>query len=606
MANKLLYPRFSPTRRIINMDGMWKFSFDYEDKGDTNSWKDGLKDYTFIPVPASFNDFFTDKDSREYIGNVWYETEVFVPKELSGTDLDIRFGSATHDAIVFVNGVEITSHKGGFLPFNANINDLVKYDTYNRVVVKINNELSLESLPCGQIKTLSNGRRMAIPYFDFFNYAGIHRPVNLVSTPKESIVDFTVNHFLDGNDAKVEYIVKTTGDNEVFITVYDEDNQLVAQSQGKKNIIDIKNAKLWNVLNAYLYKFKIQIRDNDILVDEYQEEIGIRTVEVKGTRLYINNKPVYLKGYGKHEDSEVMGRGFNPGMMKRDFELMKWSGANSFRTSHYPYADEVYQMADREGFVVIDETPAVGLWITSENLPSVSKGVKEKFFDNTIVHEKTKPYHMQVIRDYINRDKNYACVCIWSLLNEPDTTTESAISYFEDLFELAHELDLQKRPRTFANVMIARAGVCTCSHLSDIICLNRYFGWYINCGYEIVDAKKGFMEEMADWAKMNKPIIMTEYGADTYAGEHKLPSVMWSEEYQMEYLNVQHEVFDAFDCIIGEQVWNFADFQTTERIIRVNGNKKGVFTRNRQPKAAAYLLKQRWDSLPLDYKNENT
>ena len=285
---------------------------------------------------------------------------------------------------------------------------------------------------------------------------------------------------------------------------------------------------------------------------------------------------------------------------------MKWSGANSFRTSHYPYAEEVYQMADREGFVVIDETPAVGLWITSENLPSVSKGVKEKFFDNTIVHEKTKPYHMQVIRDYINRDKNYACVCIWSLLNEPDTTTESAISYFEDLFELAHELDLQKRPRTFANVMIARAGVCTCSHLSDIICLNRYFGWYINCGYEIVDAKKGFMEEMADWAKMNKPIIMTEYGADTYAGEHKLPSVMWSEEYQMEYLNVQHEVFDAFDCIIGEQVWNFADFQTTERIIRVNGNKKGVFTRNRQPKAAAYLLKQRWDSLPLDYKNENT
>lgn len=207
MANKLLYPRFSPTRRIINMDGMWKFSFDYEDKGDTNSWKDGLKDYTFIPVPASFNDFFTDKDSREYIGNVWYETEVFVPKELSGTDLDIRFGSATHDAIVFVNGVEITSHKGGFLPFNANINDLVKYDTYNRVVVKINNELSLESLPCGQIKTLSNGRRMAIPYFDFFNYAGIHRPVNLVSTPKESIVDFTVNHFLDGNDAKVRKIL---------------------------------------------------------------------------------------------------------------------------------------------------------------------------------------------------------------------------------------------------------------------------------------------------------------------------------------------------------------------------------------------------------------
>jgi beta-glucuronidase len=603
MANKLLYPRFSPTRRIINMDGMWRFSFDYDNQGDAANWKDGLKDYVLIPVPASFNDFFTDKESREYTGDVWYETDVFVPKELSGNDLDIRFGSATHDATVYVNGVEVAFHKGGFLPFNANINDLVKYDTFNKVVVKLNNELSLESIPCGSVISLSNGRKMAKPYFDFYNYSGIHRSVNLVSTPKESIVDYTLNYILDGNDARVEYSVETTGENQVYITMYDEDNQVVAEGQGKENVIVINNVKLWNVLDAYLYKFKIQIKDNDKLIDEYQEEIGIRTVEVKGTRLYINNKPVYLKGYGKHEDSELLGRGHNPHMLKRDFELMKWNGANSFRTSHYPYAEEVYQMADREGFVVIDETPAVGMWISINNFFTASKGVSDKYFDNPIVHERTKPYHMQVIRDYINRDKNHACVCIWSLLNEPDSTSESAVSYFEDIFKLAHEVDVQKRPRTFANVMVAKPGICKCSHLCDIISLNRYFGWYVNGGYEMVDGKKAFMEEMADWAKMGKPILMTEYGADTYAGEHKLPSVMWSEDYQMEYLEMQHEVFDSFDSIIGEQVWNFADFQTTEGIMRVNGNKKGIFTRNRQPKAAAYLLKQRWESLPLDYKN---
>ncbi len=102
--------------------------------------------------------------------------------------------------------------------------------------------------------------------------------------------------------------------------------------------------------------------------------------------------------------------------------------------------------------------------------------------------------------------------------------------------------------------------------------------------------------------KLNKPFIFTEYGADTLASEHKLPSVMWSQEYQDEYLKMTHEVFDSYDFIKGEQIWNFADFQTTDGIMRVNGNKKGVFTRQRQPKDIAYKLKERWEKLPLDYK----
>ena len=84
--------------------------------------------------------------------------------------------------------------------------------------------------------------------------------------------------------------------------------------------------------------------------------------------------------------------------------------------------------------------------------------------------------------------------------------------------------------------------------------------------------------------------------ADTDAGAHKLPSVQWSEEYQCEYLTMQHEVFDMFEAVVGEQVWNLCDFQTGEGIMRVDGNKKGVFTRDRQPKAAAYVLKERWET----------
>ena len=146
---------------------------------------------------------------------------------------------------------------------------------------------------------------------------------------------------------------------------------------------------------------------------------------------------------------------------------------------------------------------------------------------------------------------------------------------------------------------------CKCYHLADIICMNRYYGWYLMGGYEMCDAEAAFRAEMDRWAEkdLDRPFIFTEYGADTYAAEHKLPSVMWSQEYQKEYLEMCHRVFDSYDFIRGEQVWNFADFQTTEGIMRVNGNKKGIFTRQRQPKDAAFYFKDRWEKLPLDHKS---
>ena len=133
-----------------------------------------------------------------------------------------------------------------------------------------------------------------------------------------------------------------------------------------------------------------------------------------------------------------------------------------------------------------------------------------------------------------------------------------------------------------------------------VMCLNRYYGWYISGGPEIDEAELKFRAEMDKWAakKLDVPFVFTEFGTDTLAAEHKLPSVMWSQEYQNEYLAMNFKVFDSYDFVQGELVWNFADFQTTEGIMRVNGNKKGVFTRQRQPKDAAFAFKRRWEALP--------
>ena len=141
--------------------------------------------------------------------------------------------------------------------------------------------------------------------------------------------------------------------------------------------------------------------------------------------------------------------------------------------------------------------------------------------------------------------------------------------------------------------MLAPRGQCRVSQFADVVMLNRYYGWYVATG-DLAAAEAGFLAELEGWASEGKPIIITEYGADTMPGLHQLPAEPWSEEYQRDYLDVQHRVFDAIDAVVGEQMWNFADFATTSGIMRVGGNKKGAFTRDRQPKAAAHLLRQRW------------
>ena len=599
----MLYPINSTSRRAVSLNGLWGFRTDPKSEGLACGWQHGLPAPDSIPVPASFADFYTDKEMREYCGDFWYQTEVFVPEEWQGKRVSVRFGCATHLATVYCNGVEITSHEGGFLPFTADITEVAHFGRENRIVVRMNNELSETRLPCGATTVLPSGRKIAKPYFDFYNYSGLQRNVFLTAESRESITGYSVRHTLLGADAEVAYEVQTNGEHAVTVELADEAGNVVAQAAGRTGVLTVRDAKLWKVRDAYLYTIRIRIADGERVIDEYAEPIGIRTVEVRGRQILLNGEPVYLKGFGKHEDSDIVGRGFNIGVMKRDFELMKWIGANCFRTSHYPYSEEIYQMADREGILIIDEVQAVGCFESLMNFAEASSGKRTAFFAKETTPQ-LLAHHLHSIEEMIERDKNHACVIAWSLLNEPDTTDPSAKPYFEAVFAKARELDPQKRPRTFALLMNSKPGVCQCHQYADFLSLNRYYGWYLLGGAELELGEAAFRSEMDAWqeAVPDKPLIFTEYGADTDAAYDKLPSTMWSESYQIEYLEMCHRVFDSYPGIVGELVWNFADFQTTEGIMRVGGNKKGIFTRQRQPKRAAFYFKERWESLPLDYK----
>lgn len=590
----LLYPRSTATRQVSSLDGMWDFRFDPGSEGAAAGWTTGLPEALRVPVPASFADLFTDKKSRDYCGDFWYATKFFVPAAWQGSRVVVRFGSITHRASVYCNGQQITSHEGGFLPVVADLTGAILPGQENTLVVLANNELNETSIPCGATKVCADGSKLAKPYFDFFNYAGIQRSVQLCCLPKESVEDYTVDYRLSGPDAEVHYTVRTNGSHPVRVRLYDAAGTEVACAEGTEGVMTVKDARLWQVRNAYLYRIVIEIVDGDTVLDSYFDFIGIRTVEIRGAQILVNGQPVYLKGYGKHEDFEVIGRGFSAAVMKRDFECMKWTNANCFRTSHYPYADEWYQFADEEGFLIIDEVPAVGMMRSTRNFVAAGQGQYTYFFEAPTVPQ-MKAAHILSTEEMIVRDRNHPSVIAWSLFNEPETITDYAHDYFADVFAAARTFDPQKRPLTGAFEKNSKPELCKCYPLCDFICLNRYYGWYIKGG-EMEEAESDFRAEMDKWAakKLNVPFVFTEFGTDTMPTEHKLPAIMWSQEYQDEYLEMCFRVFDSYDFVQGELVWNFADFQTTEGIMRVNGNKKGIFTRARQPKDAAFVMKRRW------------
>jgi beta-glucuronidase len=585
----MLNPKESRTREIKDLSGIWNFKIDTDNKGIQENWQTKpLTNTILMPVPASYNDITQNAQIRDHIGYVWYETKFNVPQRIfADKNVILRFGSATHFAIVWVNGREIIRHKGGFLPFEADITNFIdKTGSDNILTVAVNNELTWQTLPpgetvvCDVIPTLKKQEY----HFDFFNYAGIHRPVKLIFRPKTFIDDISITTNVEKDTGIVNYQISALGKANCKAHLYTSDNKLICSSAAAAGQLKVQSPNLWDVQNPYLYKLKVELtNDKGELIDEYELPIGIRTIKVEGKKFLLNGKEVYFTGFGKHEDSAIRGRGVDNCTNVKDFNLLKWINANSFRTSHYPYSEEILNLADQYGILIIDECPAVGMYNFGNNEGNI--------FCNEHVNNETLQHHLDVMADLIKRDKNHPSVVMWSVANEAITSEDGSLPYFSKVINKTRQLD-PSRPITMAQITVAAK--CTVSQLLDVICVNRYFSWYIDSGMlDTIEIKLG--NELRKWyERFPKPIIVSEYGADAIAGFHSDPPVMFSEEYQVEMINRFHKVFDSMDFIIGEHVWNFADFATKQGITRVMGNKKGVFTRDRQPKMIAHILKERW------------
>ena len=611
----LLYPSESETRQLRKLDGIWQFRLDDYGVGEKEKWYSlpSLPEPTIpMPVPSSYNDVTQNVTIHRNFEMVWYARDFYIHN--TAPRWVLRFQAVRYEAHVYVNGQLVVSHSGGHLPFEADITSLIPAGVTSskvHVAVAVNNTLTPTTLPPGYLQVHNPTYIELQTPFDFFHFGGIDHSVVLYSTAKSYIedigietksIDFDSQHV--AQSATLNYTVTIGGAQSstlrVLIQLIDATGAVVANSSDSQSQLIVNKPNLWQPCGmnhthpcteeSYLYTLQVTLYNEGAFndpVDVYRiNHVGIRTIRLTDSKFLVNERPFYFHGANAHEDSDIRGKGFDHVILAKHFNLYGWLHGNSFRTSHYPYAEEFYHMADRYGIAIIGETPAVGLSKTQ--------------FTSAVTLE----YHKQVAAAMINRDRNHPSVLMWSLANEPGSSDPTAAYYFSSLANFTRPI-AAGRPITY----VISAGYNSDQGIQffDMICVNRYFGWYSQFG-RIDQIPSLVTEELANWRQRfpNKPILMSEYGADTVPGLHNDPPFMFTEDYQRDFYLAYHPSFDNVSSIIhpdrgffvGELPWNMFDFATDQSTIRIGGlNRKGLFTRQRQPKAAAFVIKNRYEYL---------
>jgi beta-glucuronidase len=582
----MLYPQNNAFRQMIDLSGFWSIRF-----SDEAGLQAGFEGGEVIAVPASWNDQINER--RDYFGSAWYQTTFALPWGWRGQRIWVRFNSVNYLAEAWLNGERLGEHEGGHLPFAFDITDRVR-DEGNVLVVRVDGALAPDRVPpgglAGQAGVTFGRADFPDTNFDFFPFCGIQRPVLLFTTPPSAISDVTVVTEVEGRVGVVHVsAAQTAADGEIRLTLRGHG---VDATTGDATI-RVENAALWSPGAPNLYQLTVELLRGGTVVDRYTLDIGIRTVRVEGDKLLLNGQPIYLTGFGRHEDFPVIGKGMLPALIVKDYDLLRWIGANSFRTSHYPYSEQMVQLADQLGFLIIDETPAVGLFFTEPG------------------QARRDELCLQFIRELIDRDKNSPSVIMWSLANEPHTATPearaayyggdfpvidhpshaAAVKAFREQAELARALD-PTRPLT----IVSHEGATEEAwRFVDVLSLNRYNGWYSQSGQIEAGVARLSREIDLIHERYPAPFILTEFGTDTIPGHHAEPPEMFSEEYQAEFLRQYLAMLASKPFVVGEHIWNMCDFKTSQGVIRMGGyNYKGVFTRDRRPKLAAHTLREIW------------
>ncbi len=497
-----------------------------------------------------------------YEGDMWYKRDfIFTPQEDKRTF--VHFGAVSQHCEVFLNGESIGSHKGAFTPFQFEVSDKIK-EGHNYIIVKVDNRRSTMSIPALQ--------------FDWWNYGGITRDVDLVSVADNYIYDYTIG--LKDNKENLMYVeVQLDGEDvankkvEVEIAEAKTKLSLTTDENGFASATKKANLSLWSPDNPKLYDVVLKTNDETI-----EDEIGFRTIEVKGEDILLNGKPIFLKGINIHEEiASEKRRSCNSEDARFLIDQAKELGCNFIRLSHYAHNEYMVRLAEKSGMLMWEEIPT---W-QSINFkePSVCQ------------------YAQDMMTEMIERDKNRCGIILWSISNE----TAQFSSYRNDCLSKLADYTREIDPTRLVTSALHMAQIVNedgkfymelndplIEHL-DVVGINKYMGWYTPYPCDAKDL---------NWRiATGKPVIMSEFGSECVAGNYagdpeNLNS--WHEVYMSNNYRNNIASFENFPNLRGTAPWILFDFRSPRRPhakFQKGWNRKGLISPDGVKKQAWYIMR---------------
>jgi beta-glucuronidase len=551
-------------RTTISLNGPWQAIVDpYETGLNAHFYmnakakdKHELVEYDFdkadvLNVPGDWNS--QKKELFFYEGPVWYKKS-FSYRKREHTRVFVYFGAANYFTRVYLNGQAVGEHEGGFTAFNFEITDKVR-EGDNFLVAEVNNARRPEGVPSVNS--------------DWWNYGGLTRDVALVEVPETFIQDYFVQ-LAKRSSSEISGWVQLSGAmpaQQVVIEIPEAaiKQAVTADAAGRAEFRFPAKLELWSPGNPKLY---------DVVVssgaDKVHDAIGFRTIETRGTQIFLNGKPVFLRGISMHEEAPIRGgRAFSPEDAQT---LLGWArelGCNFVRLTHYPHSENVTRLADRIGLMVWSEVPVY--WDIDWENPATLQNAESQ------------------LRDMIARDHNRASVVFWSLSNETPIKPARTI-FLRHLADSARQLD-STRLITSAMSHVddagpdARALNDPLGEYLDVLGLNEYIGWY---GGRPEDADR--MQWKIAW---DKPLIMSEFGGGAPYGRHGESDERWTEEYQANLYQHQFIMLKKIPSLAGMSPWVLMDFHSPRRLLPGTQdyyNRKGLISNLGQHKQAFDVL----------------
>ena len=510
-------------------------------------------------VPGDWNS--QDDHLYYYEGSIWYRRKFdYTPRNAKG-HVFVHFGAVNYQADVYLNGRKLGRHVGGFTPFAFEITDAIKAKD-NSLVVKVDNTRHADAVP-----TLNT---------DWWNYGGLTRDVTIIEAPATFIRSYHVqlaSNSVNQIVGSVQLDGATSG-TEVKLSIPELgiDVRTRTDAQGAaKFATQARKLQLWSPATPKLYEVKIAAGS-----DQISDRIGLRQVAVRGTDILLNGTPIFLRGISLHEENPLRGgRAYSVEDARLLLGWAKELGCNFVRLAHYPHNEHMTRVADELGLMLWEEVPVY--WTIQWENPETLANAKNQ------------------LTELIERDRNRASVIVWSVANETPVS-EPRTRFLKALVDTARSLD---DTRLVSAAMEVHVDPADNNHrivddpfgaYTDLLSFNQYIGWY--------DGLPDKLQQIRWTLGYEKPVIISEFGADALQGLHGDRLTRFSEEYQEDLYRQTLAMLQKMPQWRGATPWILTDFRSPRRPlpnVQDGWNRKGLIGENGTKKKAFYVLKNFYD-----------